>query len=177
MGSQYQSLTKEDTAFINAQHLLYMASCSKAAVNLSPKGLDSLRVINDTTVLYLDLPGSGNRTATDIRNNGEITLLFNAFEGDATILRLFCTGELIEKSDARFHTYAAQFTLKPSQIRRVMLFHIYAVERSCGMGVPIMTFKKEREGLRNWIIKQDEKGTLESYIKAHETPPKLKNLS
>lgn len=177
MGSQYSALTQEDMAFIAKQPLFYLASCSNAEVNLSPKGLDSLRIEETNTLLYLDYPGSGNRTATDIRNDGNVTLLFNAFDGEPLILRLFCKGELIEKTDDRFLTLAKQFSQPPSQIRRLIHFKIFAVERSCGMGVPVMSFQNERTGLPDWVSAQDKNSTLNAYMAAHETPPVLKNLS
>lgn len=176
MGSQYKTLSSEDIQFIQNQHLFYMASASGKEVNLSPKGFDAIHVLDSAHLLYLDYPGSGNRTARDISNDGEITLVFNAFSGNAKILRLFCKGELVEKDNSRFESYFKYFDADVSHIRRIIQLNIYAVESSCGMGVPKMQFQKERSGLKKWIAARAQEGTLDTYITNHHTPPDLKSL-
>ena len=177
MGSQYKSLTQEDISFIAEQKLFYMASASGQEVNLSPKGFDSIHILAPDRMLYLDYPGSGNRTARDIRADGEVTLVFNAFSGSAKILRLFCKGRLVEKSSSQFMTYLNHFSgVAPEHVRRIIILNIYAIESSCGMGVPKMEFIKERTGLKKWIESEIEKESLESYIQEHETPPNLSDI-
>ena len=176
MGKQYKVLTSEDITFINEQHLFYIASCSGAEVNLSPRGFDSARVIDDQRLVFLDYPGSGNRTARDIDAGGEVTVVFNAYRGPAKILRLFCKGKLIEKDDEAFKDYQTLFNVDASLLRRIVELNIYAVESSCGMGVPKMQYQKERNGLQKWITSMDEKGELQSYIDDHNVPPKLDDL-
>ena len=176
MGTQYKTLTSENIDFIKAQHLFYIASASGQEVNLSPRGFDSARVIDEKTLIFLDYPGSGNRTARDISAGGEVTVVFNAFSGPAQIVRLFCKGDLVEKEDAQFEKYFTLFDEKVSLVRRIVVLNIYAVESSCGMGVPKMQYQKERTGLKKWMVSMDEKGTLQEYVDAHETPPKLENL-
>lgn len=173
MGKQYAALTSEDIDFIKAQHLFYIASASGREVNLSPRGFDCARVIDANCMIFLDYPGSGNRTARDIRADGEVTVLFNAFSGPAQIVRLFCKGALIEKEDPKFETYFSLFDEDRSRVRRIVELNIYAVESSCGMGVPKMQYQKERTGLKKWIAKQVEEKTLDDYLAAHETPPEL----
>ncbi|WP_420264512.1 pyridoxamine 5'-phosphate oxidase family protein [Candidatus Magnetominusculus dajiuhuensis] len=174
MGRQYASLTDEDIEFITVQRVFYMASASGREVNLSPKGYDSLRVIDEKSVLFLDYPGSGDRTARDIRADGGVTLMFTAFTGKPSILRLFCKGRLIEKTDPKFTELMGVFTGCNAQlIRRLLIFDIYAVERSCGKSVPVMEFKEERTDLKAATSKLRDAGTLEKFIKDHETPPVL----
>lgn len=173
MGKQYRYLTENDMAFIGEQKLFYMASSSGREVNLSPKGYDCIRVVDNETLIYMDYPGSGNRTARDIEEDGEVTVLFNAFEGNPRILRIFCKGELIEKDDVLFHDYMSLFEEKPGVVRRLIRLTVWAVESSCGMSVPEMEYKGDRSGLRDWAVKQEAAGTLEEYIKEHETPPNL----
>ena len=79
MGKQYKQLKEKDIAFIQEQKLFYLASCSGAEVNLSPKGYDSIRVLDASTLLFMQYPGSGNRTYRDADAGGEVTLVFNAF--------------------------------------------------------------------------------------------------
>lgn len=176
MGKQYKVLTPENIDFINAQHLFYIASASGQEVNLSPRGFDSARVINERCMIFLDYPGSGNRTARDIQNDGEVTVVFNAFSGPAQIVRLFCKGELIEKSDPKFETYFALFDEEVAHVRRIVELNIYAVESSCGLGVPKMQYQKARTGLQKWIGSMAEEGNLQAYIDVHEVPPKLDDL-
>jgi len=176
MGKQYKSLTAEDIEFILKQKLFYIASCSDKEVNLSPRGFDCVSVLDENSLLFLDYPGSGNRTARDIKNAGEITVVFNAFDGSAKILRLFCKGELIEKHDFEFNKYFENFDEKREYIRRIIRLNIYAVESSCGMGVPKMQYQKDRSGLKKWIKAQSEDGTLKNYIEEHEVPIDLSTL-
>ena len=107
---------------------------------------------------------------------GEFTLVFNAFEGNANIVRLFCKAEPIEKSDESFEGYLSHFGVNATHIRQLFLFDIYAVETSCGMSVPYMKYEKERKSLKNWAKNMAEDGRLDGYIKEHEEPPVLENL-
>lgn len=176
MGKQYKNLTTKDIEFIKNQKLFYIASCSGKEVNLSPKGYDSIRVLNPNTLVFLNYPGSGNRTYTDAANNGEFTLVFNAFEGDARILRIFCKAHIIKPRSEAFYKYLELFNEKESLVRDFFDLHIYAVESSCGEALPFMEYKGEREELRNWAIKKDNDGKLEAYKEAHFIPPNLHNL-
>jgi len=176
MGKQYKTLTQKDIEFIKKQKLFYLASSSGKEVNLSPKGYDSIRVLDKQTLLYLDFPGSGNRTYRDAMAGGEFTIVFNAFEGNANIVRLFCKAEPIEKSDERFEGYMSHFGVNKKHIRQLFIFDIYAVETSCGMAVPYMKYEKERKSLKNWAKNMAEDGRLQEYIDDHEVPPNLENL-
>ncbi len=176
MGKQYKALTQKDITFIKQQKLFYLASCSGTEVNLSPKGYDSIRVLDRQTLLYLDLPGSGNRTYRDAMKGGEFTLVFNAFSGKANIVRIFCKAEVVEKSDERFEGYLSHFGVSASYIRQLFIFDIYAVETSCGMSVPYMKYEKERKSLKNWAKNMAEDGRLNAYMREHEEPPLLENL-
>jgi len=176
LGKQYKALSDKDIAFIEKQKLFYMASSSKGEVNLSPKGYDTIRVLDNNTVVFLDYPGSGNRTYRDCQNDGEFTLLFNAFEGKAMILRLFCKATLIENGSDKFSNYAQMFQEEENLIRNFFLFKIYGVESSCGESVPYMEYKGERDSLKEWVVKMDSKNKLESYIKDHTVPPNMKKL-
>ena len=177
MGKQYAALTPEDIAFIAAQHIVFLASCSGKEVNLSPKGLDCIRVENPNSLIYLDYPGSGNRTATDIAKGGEVTAVFCAFEGPAKILRLFCKGELIEPEKSEFSALIGQFN-EPQKdaVRRLIRLKIYAVETSCGFGVPLYDYQGERADLTDWARKKAQNGTLQEYMDSRATPPDLEKF-
>lgn len=176
MGKQYRYLKETDQAFIKEQKLFYMASCSGQEVNLSPKGYDSIRVIDRETLVYMDYPGSGNRTARDIAAGGDVTVVFNAFEGKPKILRLFCKGELINPEHPEFGTLAAAFNVPLVSLRRLIRLHIYAVESSCGMSVPLMRYEEDRNELRDWAVKKGTDGSIHEYNRDHATPPDLHHL-
>lgn len=176
MGKQYKKLEQRDIEFIKAQKLFYIASSSGKEVNLSPKGYDTLRVLDESTLLYTGLPGSGNRTYRDAANDGEFTLVFHAFEGAPLILRLFCKAEIIEEGDECFQTYLNLYTLHQGIVRNLFLFHIYAVESSCGMSVPYMEYRGDRNALKEWVLEMDRRDALEEYKQKHFTPPDLSKL-
>ncbi len=176
MGKQYKTLTNNDIEFIKKQKLFYLASASDGEVNLSPKGYDSIRVVNESQLIFMNYPGSGNRTHRDALANGEFTLVFNAFEGDAKILRLFCKADIINSKNKKFLEYAKDFGLKGTQVRDFFEFNIYAIESSCGMSVPIMEYKEERNELRNWVKKMDKNEKLDKYKEEHLSPPNLQEI-
>lgn len=174
MGTQYEALRAEDCAFVETAKLFFIASCSTHEVNLSPKGYDTLKIRDNRTLIYLDYPGSGNRTARDIREGGTVTLMWCAFEGAPKILRCFCEGELIEPDDMEFEAYASHFAgIDAKSVRRIIRFNIRAVESSCGMSVPLMAYEGERPALREWAEDMAEAGRLWEYIAEHDAPPKL----
>ena len=171
MGQRFEKLSDSDRRFIEAQHLFFIASCSGQEVNLSPRGYDCFRVTGDNEALFLDYPGSGNRTGRDIAAGGEVTVVFTAFEGKPKILRLFCKGELVDRNDAACRALFPNEALQA--IRRFVRLHIYCVEHSCGMSVPLYDYKGEREELRGWCVKGEAEGRLDEYVAKHGTPPDL----
>ena len=176
MGKQYKSLTDKDIEFIKKQKLFYLASVSTREVNLSPKGYDTIRVLDESTLVFLNYPGSGNRTYADAKADGKFTLVFNAFEGSAKILRLFCKTKIVEARSEKFYTYLELFAEKENLVRDFFEFSIYAVESSCGMSVPFMEYKGERNALKDWVVKMDASGKLQEYKESHFVPVNLQDL-
>ncbi|MDH5678194.1 MAG: pyridoxamine 5'-phosphate oxidase family protein [Nitrospinota bacterium] len=176
MGKQYKTISAKIAEFITAQKMLFLASCCGKEVNISPKGYDCFRVLDESTALYMDHPGSGNRLARDISGGGEVTVMFCSFEGAPKIIRLFCDGDLVEKSDPRFDGLKQEhFEQVPAEnIRRLVWLNVYAVEDSCGFGVPYFSYTGERGELRDWIDKAKAGGKLEEYISSHSEPVKLR---
>lgn len=176
MGSQYKSLSDSDIDFIQKQKLFFIASSSGHEVNLSPRGYDSLHIIDKQSLYMIDYLGSGNRTARDISEEGEVTLMFTAFEGNPRILRCFCKGELIHRSESTFVQAGSLFDEDLTAIRQIFKFNIYAVESSCGMGVPLMKYQEDRQEVRDYALKMAKSGEFEQYVKEHTTPPDIKAL-
>ena len=176
MGKQYKRLSKSDIDFIQEQRLFYIASASSREVNLSPKGYESIYVSDPNTLYMLDYLGSGNRTARDINEGGEVTLLFNAFENDPKILRCFCKAEVIDRGTDTFISTSTFFNEDMSAIRQIFRFKVYAVESSCGMGVPLMAYQEERSGVRDYAIMMAKNGQFDQYVNDHKSPPNLHEL-
>ncbi len=176
MGKQYKSLTSTDMTFIREQKLFFIASASNHEVNLSPRGYDSLYIQDEKTLFMIDYLGSGNRTARDISQDGEITLMFNAFEGTPKILRCFCKGKVIHRDTPLFRELITHFDVDMSGIRQIFRFDIYALESSCGMGVPLMQYQEDRDGVKTYALKLAKSGKFDQYVQDHLTPPDLTNI-
>ena len=163
MGETYSQLNDKLIAFIRRQKLFFVGTAplsAEGSVNLSPKGYDSLAIIDRNTVAYLDLGGSGIETHAHVRENGRITLMLCAFEGPANILRLYGRGESVAFDEPGF---AEKMRLFPAfdRARGVVTVHITRVADSCGWGVPFFEFKGEREQLRRWIDAKPEEEWVE----------------
>jgi predicted pyridoxine 5'-phosphate oxidase superfamily flavin-nucleotide-binding protein len=156
VGDIYDAIDEKLQRFIEAQHVFFVATAPRDGhVNLSPKGLDSFRVLGPQQVAYIDFIGSGAETIAHLRENGRITIMLCSFEGPPKILRLHGTGEVIEPQDEAFEELALNFTtdMTPRSIIRV---DVERISDSCGYGVPVMTFEAERTLLRQWADKKGE---------------------
>jgi Pyridoxamine 5'-phosphate oxidase len=166
VGRVLDRITPELTDFLEAQPVFFVATAPRADdghVNLSPKGLDSFRVLDESTVAYLDLTGSGIETVAHLRENGRITLMFCAFSGRPNIVRLSGTGEVIPADDPRAEPYLARFPVLPGR-RSVIRVDVQRVSTSCGYGVPLMDLVGPRDTLLDWAAKKGE-DELEIYRK------------
>lgn len=131
-------------------------------------GYDCFRIIGDNEAIFLDYAGSGNRTARDIENDGEVTVVFCSFSTKLTILRLFCKDETINCGDE-----ACRSLFDPNDLRgmrRFVKLHIYCVEHSCDKSVPFYKFKGERTTIKNWCAKDSDNGKVDEYIADHANP-------
>ncbi len=154
MSKVYEALDEELIAFIRQQKLFFVATAPLSAegcVNVSPKGYDSLAIVDSRTVAYVDLGGSGIETHAHLRENGRITLMFCAFGGPANILRIYGRGESCSFDEPGF---AEKMVLFPAfeRARGIITVHIDRVADSCGWGVPFFDFKGERDQLRRWSV-------------------------
>lgn len=153
MSKTYDHLDGTLIAFIKAQKMFFVATAplsGKGSVNVSPKGYDSLVVIDERTVAYLDLGGSGAETLAHLRENGRITLMFCAFEGAANILRLYGQGRAVAFDAPEFAELKALFPTF-ERARAIVVVDITRISDSCGWGVPFYAFKGEREQLRRHV--------------------------
>jgi hypothetical protein len=164
MGKTRAALDDAATQFIQAQHVFFVASAPLDAnghVNLSPKGLDTFRILGPTTVAYLDFNGSGVETIAHLKENGRIVLMFCAFQGPPNILRLHGHGRAVEPHDADFAAFSAQFPAHEG-VRSIIVVEILRVNDSCGYAVPFFKYEGEREQLLAWGKKKGAEG-LKAY--------------
>jgi hypothetical protein len=152
MGKTFDRITPELRQFIEAQQVFFVATAPLARdghVNLSPKGLDCLRVLSETSVAYLDLTGSGNETSAHVEENGRITLMFCAFDGAPSILRLYGQGRTVLPGTARWDELVGQFPDYPGA-RQIIEADVDRAMTSCGFGVPLFDFRGHRDTLARW---------------------------
>jgi hypothetical protein len=150
--------------WIAAQHVFFVATAPTSVdghVNVSPKGYDTFRVLDDTTVAYLDLTGSGVETIAHLRDNGRLTIMFCGFEGPPRIVRLFGHGDVVRPGDADHTELAARFDDLPGA-RAVIRCRVERIQSSCGYSVPFLAFDAERDTLRDWADRKGPEG-IEAY--------------
>jgi hypothetical protein len=158
MGQRHSELSEKLTGFIRQQHLFFVGTADRDGhVNVSPKGMDTLRVLDARRIVWLNLTGSGNETAAHLQASGRITLMFCAFAGDPLILRVYGQGRAIHPHDADWSQLVELFPALPGA-RQIIDVGIELVQTSCGFGVPLLDFKSERALLSAWAEKKGEDG-------------------
>ena len=168
MGSATDLIDDDLAAWLAQQRVFFVATAPLAAdghVNLSPKGLDTFRVLDPRTVAWLDLTGSGAETIAHLRQNGRITLMFCAFDGPPRIVRVQGRGDVVVPGDDEFDELLPRF---PPQlgVRTILRVAVRRVAKSCGFGVPEMSFVRERERMRTWAQEKGEEGVAQ-YQRTH----------
>jgi len=142
------SLTDKHIAFIARQPVFFVATAADGArINLSPKGYDAFRVLGPDRVAYLDLGGSGNETHAHLVADGRVTIMFCAFENPALILRIYGHGRPVLPQQAGWDDLAGHFEMLPGT-RQIFDIAVDSVQTSCGWGVPVMQYERERETLK-----------------------------
>ncbi|TFE70906.1 pyridoxamine 5'-phosphate oxidase [Methylacidiphilum sp. Yel] len=164
MGKSYKEITAELKDFIVNQKVFFVATAtSSSRINISPKGLDTLRIISPKKILWLNLTGSGNETAAHLATDGRITLMFCSFEGKPLILRLYGKGRVIHPWEEQWREFLILFPSFPGS-RQIIQVDIDLVTTSCGFGVPLFQFKGNRKDLIQWARKKGDNG-LRTYWK------------
>ena len=161
MARFYPALEAKHRAFIAAQKIFFAATgTADSRLNLSPKGMDSLRVLADTRVAYLDLTGSGNETAAHLKHDGRMTLMWCSFDTDPLILRLYGRGRAVHRQDAEWGALRRHFPELPGE-RQIIVLDIESVQTSCGYAVPMYAYQGERDTLARWAEKKGTVGLLD----------------
>ncbi|HVW76124.1 MAG TPA: pyridoxamine 5'-phosphate oxidase family protein [Alloacidobacterium sp.] len=165
MAKFFQSISEVHRDFILKQHIFFNASAAPdGRVNVSPRDTAALRVLDEHTVVYLDRTGSGNETAAHLRLNARLTLMFCAFEGAPTILRLYGKGRILHRGTLEYAAMLASAfdNTEPPGARQMMMLNVDLVQTSCGYGVPLYEYVGERNTLTRWAEAKGEDG-LDAY--------------
>jgi Pyridoxamine 5'-phosphate oxidase len=164
MGKFYNDIQQQHEVFIEKQKMFFVATAplgQDTHINLSPKGMDSFRVLSPGRVAYMDIVGSGNETSAHVKENGRITVMFCAFDGPPNILRLYGKGYTVLPKDAAWNELAQHFELQLAT-RQIVVIDVHQVQTSCGFGVPLYGYAGERDHAQKWAEAKGAKG-LEAY--------------
>jgi hypothetical protein len=171
MGKQFPSIQPAHREFIERQHIFFNASAAPTGrVNISPRDVAALRVLDPNAVIYLDRTGSGNETAAHLLADGRLTLMFCAFEGAPMILRLYGCGRIVPRPDSEYAALlSAHFNnIEPPGARQIVHLSVDLVMTSCGMNVPFYDHVGERDQLTRWAEVKGE-ATLVDYRRQKNT--------
>ncbi len=169
MGKLYDELTPKLIQFIEAQKMFFVATApldGGGHVNVSPKGMDCLRVLDSKTIAYLDVTGSGVETLSHVKENGRLVMMFCAFEGKPFTLRLHGTADGLEVEHPEFNSLRTQFPELPG-IRSIIRLNTTRIADSCGWTVPLYEYSGTRDYYDNYAEKLGAKGMREGQLAAN----------
>ncbi|MBV1877898.1 MAG: pyridoxamine 5'-phosphate oxidase family protein [Pseudomonadales bacterium] len=162
MAEFFSSLTEKHIQFIDQQQLFFVATAAAdGQVNLSPKGMQSLKVVDANNIVWLNLTGSGNETAAHLRQKNRMTIMFCSYAKQPLILRIYGSAQAVHPRDPQWQSYS-RLIPGHSGARQFFEFQIDSVQTSCGYAVPYYDFVGERETLTNWADKKGPEG-VKSY--------------
>ncbi len=162
MADFFDKLDDKHIEFIRQQPMFFVATAAAGArINLSPKGMDTFRVLDPSTCAYLDLTGSGNESAAHIKHDGRMTIMFNSFGQLPLILRLYGHGRVGEHGGPLWQEHASKFPDLPGA-RQLIFLDVESVQTSCGYAVPKMDLVEERQMLKTWAERKSP-DELEAY--------------
>jgi hypothetical protein len=152
MGKVYEAIDAELAAWIRRQHLFFVATAPSAGelINCSPKGLDTLQISGPRELAYIDIGGSGIETIAHIKENGRIVVMLCAFEGPPKIFRFYGQGSVVEPHHEEFASLLATFP-EPPVCRAIVRIAVTRIQDSCGYGVPLYEFKRDRDSLPRYL--------------------------
>lgn len=154
----FDALNEKHCEFIDKQHMFFVATAgAEGRVNLSPKGMDSLRVKDDNTLRWLNLTGSGNETAAHVAENLRMTIMLCSFDKQPLILRIYGPAKIISREHPDWNEFAVDFP-DFKGARQIFELHIDMVQTSCGYAIPYYQHLGERDTLTKWT---DKKSTQE----------------
>ena len=158
MGKEYTEINPKLQAWIEQQHMFFVSTAPLAAdglLNCSPKGLDSLRVLDPHRMAYLDIGGSGIETVAHLKENGRIVIMMCAFTGPPKIYRFYGEGSVIEPQDEGFDDMLGKLPSLPAA-RNIIVIEVERIIDSCGYGVPLYDFQRDRDSMENYYGSKTE---------------------
>jgi len=161
MSKFYPAIDGQFQEFIEEQKMFFTATApASGRVNVSPKGMDTFRVLGPNRVAYMDLTGSGNETAAHVSENGRLTIMFCNFGRQPMIMRLFTTAHIVMNGDDEWDSLLTLFPALPGT-RQIFVAEVHQVQTACGFGVPEFDLKRERPTLQQWSEAKGEEGMME----------------
>ncbi|MEM7691273.1 MAG: pyridoxamine 5'-phosphate oxidase family protein [Pseudomonadota bacterium] len=168
MAMQFEQLTEEHQAFIKEQAMFFVATAdTEGYVNLSPKGMDSLRIVDERRVDWLNLTGSGNESAAHVRRTGRMTIMFCSFGEKPLILRLYGQAKVIHEADNEWNEAISHFPAFTGA-RQVFRVALDMVQTSCGYSVPKFQLLEERSTLTDWADSNGREGIRKYWAKKNQ---------
>jgi len=182
MGKQFKELTGKHQEFISEQKMFFVGTAaSTGKVNISPKGMDSFRILNAKEVVWLNFTGSGNETSAHVQESPRMTIMFCAFTGRPEILRLYGQAQVLHQADDAWSKY---FDLFPKALgaRQIFTLDIELVQSSCGYAVPLYDYEEDRAVLKDWAENKGPEGIQEYWVENNQvsldgTETNIKRLS
>lgn len=151
MGKQFNRIGDAHKTFIEQQHMFFCATAAPdGLVNVSPKGMDSLRVMGPNRICWMNITGSANETAGHLREHKRMTLMWCSFTTRPIILRTYGSARTVQTDDSDWDALAALFPAHRSA-RQVFDLSVDLVQTSCGYAVPFMEYAGERDTMQKWI--------------------------
>lgn len=161
MAKQFERLEENHIEFIQTQKIFFVGTAGKEGmVNVSPKGMDSLRIIDNKQVVWLNLTGSGNETAAHVIENQRMTIMFCSFEKQPLILRLYGQARVVHQRDEQWSPLAKRFP-NYAGMRQFFVLNLDLVQTSCGFAVPFYEYMGERPVLKQWAEGKGDEGIRE----------------
>jgi hypothetical protein len=169
MANRYPRLDAKLIDFIERQNLFFVATAAREGkVNVSPKGMDTLRVLDDSRLIWLNLTGSGNETAAHLIDSNRMTLMFCSFDQNPLILRLYGEAETLHPRHPAWPELIEHFPHYPGA-RQIFDLRIETVQTSCGFAVPMYDFTGERKTLEAWSNKKGDAGIRQYWSEKNRT--------
>lgn len=156
MGKVYESITPKIQRWMAKQQMFFVATAplsGDGTVNLSPKGHDTLRVLDEHTLAFMDCGGSGVETIAHVRENGRICIMMCAFSGPPKIYRFQGEGSVVTPNDEAFAELAALFVPTDLGIRSIIQINVRRISDSCGFGVPLYDYVDQRTASQEYLAK------------------------
>lgn len=158
MAVKFTQINKEHKAFIEKQKMFVIGSAgAEGFINVSPKGMDTFKIIDENTVIWLNHTGSGNETSAHVQENGRMTVMFNSFDKAPLILKLYGTATVIHEKETRWQEMTEHFE-EFVGTRQFFELKVELVLTSCGFGAPQYKYIGERNKLQKWANSKGREG-------------------